>query len=63
MLRTMFALVVAGLLVTAVSATSRAAPAAPLPAGVTAAGNLTKVYYHHRWHCWIGRYGRRHCGW
>ena len=64
MLRTMFALAVAGLIVAAVSGTSQAAPIAPLAAGVTAfhSGNLTKVYWHHR-HCWIGRYGHRHCAW
>jgi hypothetical protein len=63
MLRTMFAMAVAGLVLAAVSGTSQAAPIAPL-AGVTApdSGNLTKVYWHHR-HCWIGRYGHTHCAW
>jgi hypothetical protein len=63
MLRTMIALAVAGLVFTAVSGTSQAAPIAPLT-GVTApdSGNLTKVYWHHR-HCWIGRWGHRHCAW
>lgn len=35
MLRTMFAMTVAGLLFAAVSGTSQAAPIAPLPSGVT----------------------------
>lgn len=58
MLRTMFALAVAGLMLTAVSATSQAAPIAPLSVGVTSNGNVTQVH----WHCWIGRWGHRHCG-
>ena len=62
MLRTMFAMTVAGLLFAAVSGTSQAAPIAPLPSGVTKdSGGLTQVYYHHR-HCWVGRYGHMHCG-
>ena len=66
MLRTMFAMAVAGLVLAAVSGTSQAAPIAPLPAGVAAhdagndSGNLTKVYWHHR-HCWRGRHGYLHC--
>jgi len=44
MLRTIFALAVAGLIAAAVSGTSQAAPIAPLAAGVTAphSGNLTR---------------------
>jgi hypothetical protein len=62
MLRTMFAMTVAGLLFAAVSGTSQAAPIAPLPSGVTKdSGGLTQVYYRHR-HCWVGRYGHMHCG-
>jgi hypothetical protein len=68
MLRTMFALAVAGLLFAAVSGTSQAAPIAPLPSSVTKdSGGLTQVWYyrhhHHHHHCWVGRYGHRHCGW
>ena len=62
MLRTMFAMTVAGLLFAAVSGTSQAAPIAPLPSGVTKdSGGLTQVYYRHR-HCFVGRYGHVHCG-
>lgn len=62
MLRTMFAMTVAGLLFAAVSGTSQAAPIAPLPSGVTKdGGGLTRVYYHHH-HCWVGRYGHLRCG-
>jgi hypothetical protein len=57
MLRTIFALAVAGLVFTAVSGTSQAAPIAPLT-GVSSGGTVTQVH----WHCWIGRYGHRHCG-
>jgi len=63
MLRTMFAMTVAGLLFVTVSGTSQAAPIAPLPSSVTTdSGGLTQVWYHHR-HCWIGRWGHRHCAW
>jgi hypothetical protein len=63
MLRTMFAMTVAGLLFAAVSGTSQAAPIAPLPSGVTKDGSgLTQVYYYHHRHCWVGRYGHMHCG-
>jgi len=67
MLRTMFAMTVAGLLFAAVSGTSQAAPIAPLPLSVTndndnGNGNLTQVWWHHH-HCWIGRWGHRHCAW
>jgi hypothetical protein len=55
MIRTIFAMAVAGLIFAAVSGTSQAAPIAPLPAGVTSAqGNVTQVYWHH-WH--------HHCHW
>jgi hypothetical protein len=58
MLRTIFALAVAGLVLTAVSGTSQAAPMAPLTGVTTDSGTVTQVH----WHCWIGRYGHRHCG-
>jgi hypothetical protein len=59
MIRTIFAIAVAGLLVAAVSGTSQAAAIAPLP-GVAAAktGQATQVRY-----CWRGYYGRLHCRW
>jgi hypothetical protein len=56
----MFAMAVAGLVFAAVSGTSQAAPIAPLSSGVTTdSGQVTKVWYHR--HCWIGRWGHRHC--
>jgi hypothetical protein len=59
MLRTMFAMAVAGLVLAAVSGTSQAAPIAPRSAVVTNdGGTVTQVH----WHCWIGRWGHRHCG-
>jgi len=75
MLRTLFAMAVAGLLFAAVSGTSQAAPIAPLPEGVTSeTSGLTPVYWHHwhhhywywhhhYWHrhCWRGHWGRLHC--
>jgi ABC-type glycerol-3-phosphate transport system substrate-binding protein len=74
MTRTVFAMVVAALLMSAVSGTAQAAPIAPLSGAVTAdQSNVTPVYwhrhgwYHHRWyrhrHCWRGYYGRVHCRW
>jgi hypothetical protein len=52
---------VAGLIFAAASGTSQAAPIAPI--GFAAGhGNVTHVWFRHR-HCWIGRYGHRHCGW
>ena len=70
MTRTVFAVAVAGLLTTAVSGPSQAAPIAPLGAAVTAdQSNVTPVYWYHRgWyghrrHCWRGYYGRVHCRW
>jgi hypothetical protein len=61
MIRTVFAMAVATLLLAAVSGTSQAAPIAPL-SGVTSSdnGQVTKVYW--RRHCWRGRWGRVHCG-
>jgi hypothetical protein len=64
MIRTVFAMAVATLVFAAVSGTSQAAPIAPLPTGVTAnTGQVTHVWYRHRRHCWVGRWGRVHCGW
>ena len=59
MLRTMFAIVAAGLIFAAISGTSQAVPIAPLPAGVTSeTGGLTQVYWRHYGHA----YGHRHYG-
>jgi hypothetical protein len=64
MTRSLFAMVVAALLLAFAPGTSQAAPIAP-PTGVESAGNgsVTQVYYwyhrHHR-HCWRGRY-HWHC--
>jgi hypothetical protein len=63
-IRTMFAMAVAGLVFAAVSGTSQAAPIAPLAGVARESGNLTPVYYRHyggwHWHCWW-RHGYRHC--
>jgi len=49
MTRTVFAMAVVGLLLTAVSGTSQAAPVAPLAgASSTQSGFVTKVWYHHQ---------------
>ncbi len=51
MIRTMFAMAVAALVLAAVSGTSQAAPIAPLPGAVsTDAGGVTPVYYHRYYH-------------
>ena len=56
MLRTVFAIAVAGLIFVAVSGTAQAAPVVPLPAGVTAdISYLTDVR-----RCWRDRWGRLH---
>lgn len=64
MIRTVFAMAVAGLVFAAVSGTSQAAPIAPLT-GVTSidSGSVTHVYWRRGWgrHCWRGRWGRLHC--
>jgi hypothetical protein len=66
MTRTIFAMAVAGVMFAAVSGTAQAAPMAPLPAGVTNdSSGLTQVYWRRgyvRPHCWVGRWGRVHCG-
>jgi hypothetical protein len=59
MLRTVFAIAVAGLIFTAVHGTARAAPIAPLPAGITAGlTDFTDVSWRR---CWRDRWGRLHC--
>jgi hypothetical protein len=71
MIRTVFAMAVATLVVAAVSGTSQAAPIAPLSTGVVAGTpGITPVYYHHRYYYhrhWYHRhwYHRhwRHCWW
>jgi hypothetical protein len=67
MIRTVFAMAVAALVLAAVSGTSQAAPIAPLPAGAASGqGNFTQVYWHHGWHHgWHGGWHRhwRHCWW
>jgi hypothetical protein len=64
MSRTIFAIAFAGLIFTAASGTSHAAPILPLPAA-TAAGldGLMDVQWGRR--CWRDRWGRLHCrgGW
>jgi hypothetical protein len=63
MVRTFFAMAVAGLIFAAVSGTSQAAPIAPLPAGASNDhSGLTQVYWRRHRHCWVGRYGHVHCG-
>ena len=63
MIRTVFAMAVAALLLAAVSGTSQAAPIAPLLAGATSGqGDLTQVYWHHGWHGGWHRHWR-HCWW
>lgn len=61
MLRTVFAMSVAALLFAAIPGSAKAAPIAPLPAGVAAQlSDVTEV----RWRrCWRDRWGRMHCRW
>jgi len=59
MLRTVFAIAVAGLIFAAVSAPAQAAPGAPLPAGVkTDLNYLTDASWRR---CRRDRWGRMHC--
>jgi hypothetical protein len=59
MLRTVFAIAVAGLIFAAVSGAAQAAPGAPLPAGATTGfSNLTDASWRR---CWRDRWGRMHC--
>jgi hypothetical protein len=63
MIRTVFAVAVAALAVTAAFGASQAAPIAPLPTGVTsdaAAGNVTPVYYRYHRHYYHRHYYHRH---
>src|SRR6476660_3014249 len=73
MLRTTFAIAVAGLIFVATSATTQAAPVAPLPTGIMADFNLLtdaswRRCWRDRWgrthcrRCWRDRWGRVHCG-
>jgi hypothetical protein len=59
MIRTIFAIAIAGLIFAAVSGTSQAAPIAAIPSASSAGtGQLTQVrWYHHSW-CW---YHPRRC--
>ena len=60
MSRTMLAIAFAGLIFTAVSGTSQAAPILPLSAAATAGvDNLTDVQWGRR--CWRDRWGRLRC--
>ena len=59
MLRTVFAIAVAGLIFADLSGIAQAAPVAPLPAGITAGlSDLTDVSWRR---CWRDRWGRMHC--
>jgi len=59
MLRTVFAIAVAGLVLSAASGTTQAAPVAPISAAVTGSlCNLTDVSWRR---CWRDRWGRLHC--
>jgi hypothetical protein len=60
MLRTVFAIGIAGLIFAGGSGTSQAAPILPLPAAATAGlDNLTDVQWGR--HCWRDGWGRMHC--
>ena len=64
MLRTVFAIAVAGLIFAGGSGTTQAAPILPLPAAATASlDNLTDVQWGRR--CWRDHWGRLRCpgGW
>jgi hypothetical protein len=78
MLRTVFAIGIAGLIFVGGSGTTQATPILPLPAAATAGlDNLTDVQWgrncwRDRWgrvhcrggrHCWWDRWGHRHCRW
>jgi hypothetical protein len=59
MLRSVFMIAIAGLILAAVSGIAPAAPIAPPPAGMTAhLGDLTDVSWRR---CWRDRWGRLHC--
>jgi hypothetical protein len=59
MLRPVFSMAVAGLVLAVVSGTAQAAPTIPLAAGVTA--DLSDVMQVSRRRCWRTRWGRLHC--
>jgi hypothetical protein len=64
MIRIWFAIAVAAFIFAAGVGVSRAAPIAPLPAGVAkdaASGNVTHVWY--RWHRWGWGYHHSWCYW
>jgi len=65
MLRTVFAIGIAGLVFTGGSGTAQAAPILPLPSAATAGlDNVVDVQWRRR--CWRDRWGRVHCrggGW
>jgi hypothetical protein len=79
MLRTVFAIGIAGLIFAGAPATAQAAPILPLPAAATGSiDSLTDVQWRRRcwrdrWgrlhcrsaarHCWRDRWGNRHCRW
>lgn len=59
MLRTLFAVAIAGLVFAAVSGTAHAAPIAPLPPGYRVdLGILSDVSWRR---CWRDRWGQLHC--
>src|SRR5262252_893292 len=61
MLRTMFAIGIAGLIFAGGPVTTQAAPILPLPGAATAAvDNMTDVQWGRR--CWRDRWGRLRCG-
>jgi len=62
MIRTVFAMAVAALVLAAVSGASQAAPIAPLNGVAADSGQVTQVYWHHGWHGGWHR-GWRHCWW
>jgi hypothetical protein len=59
MLRTVFAMAVAGLVLAALPGTAQAAPIAPLAQTLTA--ELSDVMQVSWNRCWRDRWGRRHC--
>jgi hypothetical protein len=59
MLRTTFAIAVAGVIFAATSSITQAAPLAPLPTGIMADLNIVTDVAWRR--CWRDRWGRMHC--
>ena len=61
--KTVIAIGLAGLLLTAASATAQAGPFMPLPKSVIVEG-LNSDVTQARWRrCWVDRWGRRRCQW